>query len=118
MKKLLFVMFVGFGVAMFVKSGNVTVTPDRQIQVAGYQVPLPGAVQNSLLLAMVLDRLPEAPRPAGSPAAPVRPAMPIVSSAYGSFNPNTAGSPSATRAGTSAGADGFSAASKALRGQQ
>jgi hypothetical protein len=119
MKKLLFVMVVGFGAAMFVKSGQVTVTADKQIQVAGYRVPLPEAVQNSPVLGMVIDQLPLSSSRAGaSPGAPARPLLPVVSSASGSFNPNTLGGASAPRGGPATGADGFSAATKALRGPQ
>src|SRR5258708_10790783 len=119
MKKLLFVMVVGFGAAMLVKNGQVTITPDKQIQIVGYNVPLPDAVQNSRVLGMVLGQLPEASsKPGGSPAAPVRPVLPIVNSANGSFNANTSGSASASRSGPATGADGFSAAAKALRGSQ
>ncbi len=119
MKKLLFVLVVGFGAAMLVKNGKVTVTPDKQIQVAGYQVPLPEAVHNSPIFGMVVAQLPQAAsKVAASPGAPVRPLMPIVSSATGSFNANASGSASASRTGPTTGADGFSAAAKALRGSQ
>ena len=119
MKKLLIVMVVGFGAAMLVKSGQVTATPDKQIQVAGYHVPLPEAVQNSPVLGMLIGQLPEASSTAGrSPGAPVRPVLPIVSSATGSFNANASGSANAPHGGPATGADGFSAAAKALRGSQ
>jgi hypothetical protein len=118
MKKLLFVMVVGFGAAMLVKNGQVTITPDKQIQVAGYNVPLPDAVQNSPVLGMVLGQLPAASRAGGSPAAPARPVLPIVNSATGSFNANASPSASAARGGPTTGADGFSAAAKSLRGSQ
>jgi hypothetical protein len=119
MKKLLFVMLVGFGGAMLVKSGQVTATADNQILVAGYHVPLPQAVQNSPVLGMVIGQLPEASSTAGGPhSARVLPVLPIVSSANGSFNANTSGSASASRGGPVTGADGFGAAAKALRGSQ
>jgi hypothetical protein len=119
MKKLLFILVLGFGGAMLFKSGQVTATTDRHIQVAGYQVPLPEAVQNSPVYGMVIEQLPQAAsKVAASPGAPVRPLMPIVSSANGSFNANTSGSASAARGGPATGADGFSAAAKALRGPQ
>jgi hypothetical protein len=119
MKKLLLVMVIGFGAAMLVKNGQVTVSPDRQIMVVGYPVPLPDAVQNSPVLAMMLGQLPNAPsRAAGSPGAATRPALPIVNSANGSFDPNSSGSLSSSRGGPATGAEGFSAAAKALRGSQ
>jgi len=119
MKKLLFVMVVGFGVAMLVKNGQVTVTPDKHIQVVGFSVPLPDAVQNSPVLGMVLGQLPEvSARAGGAPGAPARPVLPIVNSGTGSFNANTSGSASAARGGPATGAEGFSAAARALRGSQ
>jgi hypothetical protein len=119
MKKLLFILVLGFGGAMLFKSGQVTATPDRHIQVAGYQVPLPEAVQNSPVYGMVIEQLPQtASKVAASPGAPARPLMPIVSSANGSFDANTSGRASAARGGPATGADGFSAAAKALRGSQ
>jgi hypothetical protein len=119
MKKLLFILVVGFGAAMLFKSGQVTATPDKQIQVAGYKLPLPEAVQNSPVFAMVIGQLPEASsRTAGAPAAPARPLLPIVSSANGSFNANASGSASTPHGGPATGADGFSAAAKALRDSQ
>ena len=122
MKKLLLVMVIGFGAAMLVKNGQVTVSPDRQIMVVGYPVPLPDAVQNSPVLAMMLGQLPNAPsRAGGSPAAAApaaRPALPIVNSANGSFDPNMSGGLSSSRSGPATGAEGFSAAAKALRGSQ
>jgi hypothetical protein len=119
MKKLLFVLLVGFGAAMMVKNGQVTVTPDRQVMVAGYHVPLPEAVQNSPVFGMVTEQLPQASsRAAGSPVAPARPALPIVSSASGSFDANASGNASGQHAGPVTGAAGFSAAAKVLRGSQ
>src|SRR5258708_11551213 len=53
MKKMLFLMVVGFGGAMLVKGGHVTITPDNQVRVAGYNVPLPAAVQNSPVMGMI-----------------------------------------------------------------
>src|ERR1700675_4463249 len=53
MKKMLFLMVVGFGGAMLVKGGHVTITPENQLRVAGYNVPLPAAVQNSPVMGMI-----------------------------------------------------------------
>ena len=53
MKKMLFLMVVGFGGAMLVKGGHVTITPENQLRVAGYNVPLPVAVQNSPVMGII-----------------------------------------------------------------
>lgn len=118
MKKLLFVMVVGFGAAMLVKSGQVTATPDNQIRVAGYLVPLPNAVQQSPIMGTIAGMLPASAHAVASPAAPGRPVMPLVSSASSSFDANTSGRANAPTAGMATGAAGFSAAAKALRGSQ
>ena len=118
MKKLLFVMVVGFGAAMLVKNGKVTVTPDNQIQVVGFAVPLPNAVQQSPIMGMVTSMLPaSAPVGAGAGVQP-RPMMPVVTSAYGTFNANASGRANAPTGGMATGADGLGAAAKALRGSQ
>ena len=38
---------VAYGAAMMVKNGQVTVNADKQLMIAGFQVPLPAAVQSS-----------------------------------------------------------------------
>ncbi len=116
MKKLLFIMVVGFGAAMLVKNGKVTVTPDNQIQVIGFAVPIPNAVQQSPIMGMVTSMLPPS-APAGA-GAQARPTMPVVTSAYGTFNANAPGRANAPGGGMATGADGFGAAAKALRGSQ
>lgn len=116
MKKLLFVMVVGFGAAMLVKNGKVTVTPDNQIQVVGFAVPLPNAVQQSPIMGMVTSMLPAA-APAGA-GVQARPMMPVVTSASGTFDANASGRANAPGGGMATGAAGFSAAAKALRGSQ
>jgi hypothetical protein len=118
MKKLLLVMVVGFGVAMLVKNGNVTVTPDNQIQVVGFAVPLPNAVQQSPIMGVVTSMLPAAAPTRAAAGVQPRPMMPVVTSASGAFNPNASGRANAPAAGMATGADGFSAAAKALRGSQ
>jgi hypothetical protein len=118
MKKLLFVMVVGFGAAMLVKNGQVTVTPDNQIQFIGFAVPLPNAVQQSPVMGIVTSMLPaSAPVRAAAGVQP-RPTMPVVTSASGTFNPNGSAHANAPAGGLATGADGFSAAAKALRGSQ
>jgi hypothetical protein len=119
MKKLLFVIVVGFGAAMLVKNGKVTVTPDNQVQVIGFAVPLPNAVQQSPIMGMVTSMLPTS-APAGAGAGvPPRPMMPVVTSASGTFDANAPGRANAQQPGGMAtSAAGFSAAAKALRGSQ
>jgi hypothetical protein len=119
MKKLLFVLVIGFGGAMMVKTGKVTVTPDKQVMVAGFHVPLPEAVQNSPVFGMVTDQLPQASSRAGAAArTPARPVLPIVSNANGSFDANASGSTSGSHSGPATAADSLSAVAKALRGSQ
>jgi hypothetical protein len=118
MKKLLFVMVVGFGAAMLVKNGKVTVTPDNQIQVVGFAIPLPNAVQQSPIMGMVTGMLPAAAPPGAGTGVPARPMMPVVTSVSSTFNPNISGRANAPAGGMATGADGFSAAAKALRGSQ
>ena len=57
MKKLLFLMVVGFGGTMLVKGNYVTISPDNQVRVAGWAVPLPASVQSSPVLGMVSTML-------------------------------------------------------------
>jgi hypothetical protein len=118
MKKMLFLMVVGFGGAMLVKGGHVTITPDNQVRVAGYNVPLPAAVQNSPVMGMIttlfMGQLAPATQMtgvAGRPGAPGIPAMPNVTSTAGTYNGN-APRPAAPVAG---GGDQLSAVARALR---
>jgi hypothetical protein len=115
MKKLLFLMVVGFGGAMVVKGGYVTINPDNQIVVAGHQVPLPESVQNSPFLGVVMSmaHLPATPQPAAADARagavqPSRPALPSVTSVTATYNAN------APRSGPANGSDQLSAAAKAI----
>jgi hypothetical protein len=116
MKKMLFVMVVGFGAAMLVKNGQVTVSPDNQIHVAGFAVPLPNAVQQSPIMGMVASMLPASVVTATASGS--RPSMPLVSSASGTLDGNNLGRAGAPTGGLATGASGFSAAAKALRGSQ
>jgi hypothetical protein len=118
MKKLLFVMVVGFGAAMLVKNGQVTVSRENQIVVAGFAVPVPDSVQQSPIMGIVASVLPHSAPPSAGPVAPSRPIMPVISSASGTFDANTSGRANAPAGGMATGADGFSAAAKALRGAQ
>jgi hypothetical protein len=116
MKKLLFLMVVGFGGTMLLKGGHVTITPDNQVRVAGYTVPLPEAVQNSPVMGMIttvlMGQLQTAPQTAGAtsrPGTPMPPALPNVTSAVSTYNANAAS------ARPTQGAEQFGAAAKALR---
>jgi hypothetical protein len=127
MKKLLFIMVVGFGGTMLVRSGQVTVTPDNQVRVAGYSMPLPAVIQNSPVMGMVITALvgqtPGQQQPAGQmaiagarPGAQVPHPRPSVTSTAGTYNANppstgpTQGQPKVN--------DQFSAVAKALHGSQ
>jgi len=132
MKKLLIMMLIGLGGTALIKNGHVTITPDNQIRVAGYAVPLPEAVQNSPLMGMVttllLGQLPASPQtaavasrpgaPVGAPGgAPVRPVLPSITSANSTYNAN-APAAHASGAGPAMTTDQFSAVAKALKGSQ
>jgi len=119
MKKLLFLMVTGFGAIMFVKGGHITLTPERQLIVAGMNVPLPEVVQNSPIMTLVttmmtgqLQGLPHPAAAAPKPGAPVPPALPSVTSSVNTYNPN------APAAGHANGADPLNAAATALRGSR
>ncbi len=118
MKKLLFIMVVGFGGAMLIKGGHVTVTPDNQVRVVGYSVPLPAAVQNSPVFGIVVAGLigqssgnSQAAAAPSRPGAPKPPAVPAVTSTAGTDNANS------PRAAQGAQSDQFNAAARAIRGQ-
>ena len=72
MKKLLFLMVVGFGGTMLVKGGHVVITPNNQVLVAGYQVPLPDAVQSSPVMGAVASMLRTQVGPRRRPLTPAR----------------------------------------------
>jgi len=116
MKKLLFLLVVGFGGSMLIKGNYVTISPtDNQVRVAGWAVPLPASVQASPVLAMVSTMLQgnlgspaAASAPQARPGAPVQPALPSVTSALGTYNAN------APRAAQTSGSDQFNATAKAL----
>lgn len=115
MKKLLFLMVVGFGGTMLLKGGYVTITPDNQVRVAGWAVPLPPSVQASPVMAMVgtLFQGNLGPQmtnaPTARPGAPVPPPLPTVTSAVSTYNANP------PRASQAQGTDQFNAVAKALR---
>jgi hypothetical protein len=118
MKKLLFMALIGIGGAVFLKGGYLTVTPDNQVHVASWTVPLPADVQNSPILGMVatMAGLRTASQPnIGDPrygaTQPARPALPNVTSATSIYNPNP---PAAAPTQVT---DQFNAVAKALRGQ-
>ena len=85
MTKLLFLVIVAFGAAMFLK-GKMSVTSDNQIHVAGLTVRNPAA--DSPIMGVVTTMLPNRQDDAaGSPrygvANPAGPGLPIVTSATG-----------------------------------
>jgi hypothetical protein len=111
MKKLLVLMVVLFGGAMFLK-GNVSVTQDNQVHVRSWTFPIPAAVRNSPAMGLIslmiqgLGANQQAVLPArtGTGAPP----LPIVNTANGSYDGNRPAAASAN------GADQFNAAAKAL----
>jgi hypothetical protein len=114
MKKLLFLMVVGFGGTMLFKNGYVSITPDHQVRVAGWAVPLPPSVQASPVMGMVTTLLqgnlePAAMNGQARPGTPVQPPLPTVTSAVSTYNGN------APRAGQAQGADQYNSIAKALR---
>jgi hypothetical protein len=116
MKKLLFLMVIGFGGTMLVKGGHVTITPSNQVIVAGYQIPLPESVQSSPLLGIVgsMVRLQVNPQTNAVDARygavqPARAALPNVTPVTNTYNANASG------AGSANGTDQLSAVAKALR---
>jgi hypothetical protein len=112
MKKLLFLMVVGFGGTMLFKNGYVTITPDNQVRVAGWAVPIPASVQASPVMGMVSTLLQgnlAPPSAQARPGAPVPPALPTVTSTVSTYNGNS------PRAGQPQGADQFNSVAKALR---
>jgi hypothetical protein len=112
MKKLLFLMVAGIGGTMLIRGGHITITPDNQIRVAGYTVPIPDSVQKSPVMGMVTTMMMgQLQIPAQSTGAPQRPALPSVTSAAGTYNPNVRPSSAASAPGS----DGLNAAAKALR---
>jgi hypothetical protein len=120
MKKLLFLMVVGFGGTMLLKNGYVTMSPDNQIRVAGWAVPIPASVQASPVMGMVSTLLQGNLGPAATttaqarPGAQVPPPMPTVTSTLSTYNGN-APNGNAPRAGQTQGADQYNAVAKALR---
>jgi hypothetical protein len=116
MKKMLIMAVIVIGGGVFLKH-NLVVTPNGQVTVAGWDVPVPAAVQSSPLYSMVM--MLASMQAAGQPAAgdsrhagqPERPAVPNVTSAVGTYNSN----PQPVASGGSS--DQFSAVARTLRGQ-
>jgi hypothetical protein len=117
MKKLLFMAAIVIGGSMVVRGGYVKVTPDNQVRVAGWTVPLPASVQSSPIMGMVALLINQAAPQANAgdqrsaAAQYVRPPLPNVTSATSAYSANAPGN------GQMQGGDQFGAASKALRGQ-
>jgi hypothetical protein len=135
MKKLLVLLLVGFGVSVIIKGNHLTVTPDGQVHLAGWAVPLPESVRSSPVMGMVSMltqgnlQVPMGvapPAPVGAPTqmagTPVRPAvaapppMPVINSVNGTFNAN-APVGNAAGAAPARGNDQFNAAARAFRPQ-
>ncbi len=114
MKKMLFLMVVGFGGTMLLKHGYVTITPDNQVRIAGWAVPIPPSVRASPVMGMVTTLFQGNLGPqttaasAARPGYPVRPALPTVTSAVGTYNAN------APSDGQTPGSEQFNTVSKAL----
>jgi hypothetical protein len=123
MKKMLFMAVLVIGGGSFLKS-HMVVTPNGQIFISGWAVPVPPAVQNSpimglaTMLAGITTSQTGVPDPRYGTAQPVRPAMPNVTSANGTYNANTpaanglGGAPGGAPGGAS---DQLSAVARALR---
>lgn len=119
MKKLFFMMLVGVGIASL--KGHVTITPDNQIHLASWSFPVPAAVQSSpiypMLATVMMGQL-QAPGQAAAASQPyygtaqpgqvARPALPNVTNASGTYNPN------APTAGQGQAGDPFNAAARGL----
>jgi hypothetical protein len=108
---LLFIMVVGFGGTMLVKGNHVTISPENEVRVAGWTVPLPASVKASPILGMVGTMLQGgnlAAQPASAAVRPGPPALPNVTSTVSTYNAN-APRPAQTQG------DPFNAANKALR---
>jgi len=117
MKKLLFMAALVIGGSMVLKGGYVKVTPDNQVRVAGWTVPLPASVQSSPIMGAVamMINAQAAPQANASDqrsaaAQYVRPSVPNVTSGTTTYSANAP-------ANGQQGADQFGAATKALRGQ-
>ena len=117
MKKLLVVILVLFGGAMFVKN-YVSITRDNQIQVASWTFPIPAAIQNSPVMGyvntMVLGRLGTSPVASANarPGVPAPPPLPIVTSGTSTFDANR------SSAGSPQGAPQFDSTARALSGSR
>ena len=110
MKKLLFLVVVGFGGTMLLKGNYVTVMPD-QVRVARWSFPIPASVQASPIMGMVSTLLEGnlGPPTAGAAARPGGGTLPTVTSAVGTYNANP------PRAGQTRGADPLSTVAGAIR---
>jgi hypothetical protein len=109
MKKLLFLMVVGFGGTMLLKGNYVTITPD-QVRVAGLALPIPASIQASPIMGMVTTLFQGNLGPTTTSARP-RPgmsALPNVTSAVGTYNAN------APNTGQTQGGDQFNSVARAL----
>jgi hypothetical protein len=116
MRKFLFVVVVLGGGVFFLK-GKVSLTPDNQLHVVNWTFPIPAAVQNSPLMALIDTMLLGRGEPAGASAqssAPPVPPLPTVTTANGVYvdSRSSAGRPQQPAAAQ------FDTVAKALRGSQ
>ena len=112
MRKFLFIAVVLFGGAMFLK-GKVSLTPDHQLHVATWTFPIPAAVQNSPLMALVDTMLLGRTDSAAQSGAAPPPPMPTVTTANGTYVDNRPGTGRPQQPATQ-----FDTVAKALRGSQ
>ena len=137
MKKLLFLVVVAIGGSALIHGNHAGLTSDGQVRLFAWTFPLPAAVTSSPLMTMITIFAPPRTAAANGPqsplgvtqgrpaAAPVTaaPALPTVTSAVRTYNPNPSIAPSPSAAPNPAAsgpanvADQFSAVSKALRPQ-
>jgi hypothetical protein len=114
MKKMLIMALIVIGGGAYLRN-NLVITPKGQVTIAGWSVPIPASVQSSPLYSMftMVASMQSGPSPAAADSVhgAARPALPGVSSAVGTYNPNP--QPAAS-GGTP---DQFSAVSRTLRGQ-
>jgi hypothetical protein len=117
MKKLLFMAALVIGGSMVLRGGYVKITPDNQVRVVGWAVPLPQSVQHSPIMPMIAMFVnSQATSQANaadqrSSAQYVRPPVPNVTSVTTTYSAN------APASGQAPGADQFGATTRAIRGQ-
>ena len=123
MKKILFMMVVIGGGAMLIKGCHVSVTPENQVRVMGWALPIPESIQSSPTMAIAATllraQLPAEAngadsRPVAANATAMRPGVPNITSTNGTYNANAA-APARPVGGIADGASQLNAVAKALR---